>query len=447
MSDTAEQIWNYLTEKGLTSCGAAGLMGNLQAESGMLPNRVEILCLKRLAEAGKTYTDTTYTAAVDSGKISRAEFLNPLQSRQYGYGLAQWTSPSRKEGLYNLAKARGVSIADLETQLDWLMTELSSTYKKVLAVLRTAQSVKEASDYVLCNFEQPADCSVAIKTYRAKLGQKFHDQFSRKGEVDAVTTTEKVIKVAEGEVGYLEKASNADLDSKTGNAGSANYTKYWRDLYPAFQGQAWCAIFVAWCFVQAFGMEMAKKLLRHWPYTYCPTLANLTANTVPKVGSVVLLYRNGTYVHTGLVVAVTNTTITTIEGNTSGASGIIANGGGVCKKTYAISSLSDNTKYFMPDYSLVGENQTKDGSQKEVKEDACMFDVGIVQQGSNGNDVKLLQTLLKAAGCKGADKKALTLDGECGNNTVTAIRKYQKKKRLTVDGIAGPQTWSQILLR
>ena len=36
----------------------------------------------------------------------------------------------------------------------------------------------------------------------------------------------KVIFIAENEVGYLEKASNNKLDSKTKNAGNANYTKY-----------------------------------------------------------------------------------------------------------------------------------------------------------------------------------------------------------------------------
>ena len=42
-----------------------------------------------------------------------------------------------------------------------------------------------------------------------------------------------VIDLAEQEVGYLEKASNANLDDKTANAGSGNYTKYARDLYNA----------------------------------------------------------------------------------------------------------------------------------------------------------------------------------------------------------------------
>ena len=39
----------------------------------------------------------------------------------------------------------------------------------------------------------------------------------------------KLISVAEAEEGYLEKASNAQLDDKTANAGWNNYTKYARD--------------------------------------------------------------------------------------------------------------------------------------------------------------------------------------------------------------------------
>ena len=74
----------------------------------------------------------------------------------------------------------------------------------------------------------------------------------------------KVLSIAENEVGYLEKASNACLYDKTANAGSANYTKYWAEIKPEYQGQPWCACFVTWCFVQAFGKDIAKKLLKHY---------------------------------------------------------------------------------------------------------------------------------------------------------------------------------------
>ena len=59
-------IWDSLISAGITQEGAAGVMGNIYAESGMIPNRVEILCLKRLKEHGQTWNDATYTAAVDS---------------------------------------------------------------------------------------------------------------------------------------------------------------------------------------------------------------------------------------------------------------------------------------------------------------------------------------------------------------------------------------------
>lgn len=76
-----------------------------------------------------------------------------------------------------------------------------------------------------------------------------------------------------------------------------------------------------------------------------------------------------------------------------------------------------------------------------------MFSVGNVQKGSKGNDVKLLQRLLKSNGMKGKDGKALTIDGDAGANTDYAIRQYQKKNGLTVDGCAGPKTWKSILIR
>ena len=81
-----ERVWQALIKSGMTPEGAAGLMGNLQAESGIIPNRVENLCLQRYREKGKYYTDATYTAFVDDGTISRAEFIRPM-GKQYGYGL------------------------------------------------------------------------------------------------------------------------------------------------------------------------------------------------------------------------------------------------------------------------------------------------------------------------------------------------------------------------
>lgn len=162
---------------------------------------------------------------------------------------------------------------------------------------------------------------------------------------------EKVIEIAKGELEYLEKRSNSQLDSKTGNAGYNNYTKYWRDVKPEWQGNPWCACFVTWVFMKALGKERAKQLLRHYPYLYCPTMKGLfTLNANPKVGDIVIFWKSGAFAHTGIVIAVDGDKFTTIEGNTSGASNVVENGGGVCQKTYYNSKLL-GTKFCRPTYS------------------------------------------------------------------------------------------------
>lgn len=174
-----------------------------------------------------------------------------------------------------------------------------------------------------------------------------------------MSVIEKVIEIAKNEIGYLEKASLANLYSKTANAGSNNYTKYWEDIKASYQGQPWCACFVTWCFVQAFGVDMATTLLKHYPYVYCPTMAELfTLHANPQIGDIVIFKRNGEFVHTGLVTYVNGDYFETIEGNTSGGSTIIANGGGVCKKSYYNSNLP-GTKFCRPDYKLVNESEDK----------------------------------------------------------------------------------------
>lgn len=193
-----------------------------------------------------------------------------------------------------------------------------------------------------------------------------------------MTAIEKLISIADNEVGYLEKKTNANLNDKTANAGTANYTKYWRDIKPEYQGQPWCAAFVTWCFVKAFGQDMAKKLLKHYPYVYCPTMANLfTLNANPKKGDIVIFYRNGTFAHTGIVTSVSGDYFTTIEGNTSGGSTIIANGGGVCRKGYYNSKLP-GTKFCTPDYNLIeSEDELMSKEYKELKQELANIKAAI----------------------------------------------------------------------
>lgn len=216
---------------------------------------------------------------------------------------------------------------------------------------------KTQKPYTLDNLYAACQTDTGNQVGAYKSRQKFvYDALKTyfpESEETGMNAIDKLIQIAKNEVGYLEKASNSQLDSKTANAGENNYTKYWRDVKPSYQGQPWCAGFVSWCFMKAFGQEKAKELLKHWPYVYCPTLGNLfTKNANPKIGDIVIFYRNGTFTHTGIVTAVIGDMFYTIEGNTSGASGIIANGGGVCAKSY-LNSQMPGTKFCTPNYSLI----------------------------------------------------------------------------------------------
>lgn len=160
-------------------------------------------------------------------------------------------------------------------------------------------------------------------------------------------TANEVIKIAIAEEGYLEKISNRDLDSKTGNAGYNNFTKYARD-YRAMsgidvQGQPWCDVFVDWCFCKAFGVEAARKLLGGFS-AYTPTSANYFRNMGrwhtkdPRPGDVIFFHNSTRICHTGLVERVDGSCVYTIEGNTSGAATVVSNGGGVHRKKYALNN-------------------------------------------------------------------------------------------------------------
>lgn len=165
-----QKIWNYLKAAGLNDCGVAGLMGNLNAESGLRPDNLQNSYEKKLG-----FTDATYTAAVDDGTYTN------FSGDAAGYGLAQWTYSTRKAGLLAFAKSEAKSIGDLEMQLDYLMKELKSGYSAVLNTLKNAATVLEASNAVLFKFERPADQGTAVQTKRAAYGQQYYDKYAGNG--------------------------------------------------------------------------------------------------------------------------------------------------------------------------------------------------------------------------------------------------------------------------
>lgn len=144
-----------------------------------------------------------------------------------------------------------------------------------------------------------------------------------------------VVAVAAGEIGYLEKETNSQLDDKTANAGDENFTKYARDFdqkFPAWyngkkNGFAWCDVFVDWCFLTAFGYENALRLLCQ-PERSCGAGCTYSLGyyrnrgqfhtSDPKPGDQIFFGNSiSSSSHTGIVEKADGARVYTIEGNTS----------------------------------------------------------------------------------------------------------------------------------
>ena len=217
----AEKIWNYLKGKGLNDYGAAGVLGNLNAESALNPHNLQNTFEKKLG-----YTDDTYVAAVDSGAYTN------FVKDSAGFGLAQWTYWSRKQNLLNFAKSAGKSIGDLEMQLDFLWKELSESYKSVLTTLKTATSVLEASNAVLLKYERPADQSETVQKRRASYGQSYYDKYANKTTTSASTE----LKYGENDIvdftGTVHYASANAVSGSACKAGVARVSKTAKGSHP-----------------------------------------------------------------------------------------------------------------------------------------------------------------------------------------------------------------------
>ena len=257
-----------------------------------------------------------------------------------------------------------------------------------------------------------------------------------------MTAADKLIAVAEAEIGYLEKKSNKDLDSKTGNAGSGNYTRYNRDLRAWAKvgslNAQWCQAFVDWCFIKAFGVKDAKRLI--YVFTnYTPTGSNAfkkrgryikRGQGKPKRGDVIYFYSKskGRIGHVGIVYKVSGNTVYTIEGNTSGASSLVTNGGGVKKKSYSMSSTYIDG-YGSVDYSALGKDWNDDATDE------------VLRNGDEGAKVKAMQEGLIRLGF---DCGKWGADGDFGDATEMAVRDFQRSFGLPVDGVFGPASYDMM---
>lgn len=169
-------IWNRLLLHLKNEYAVAGIMGNLEAESGLKSSNLQNSYEKVIG-----MNDAQYTAAVNSKSYSK----NSFYSDHAGYGLAQWTYWSRKKMLYEFIFDSGYGdISSVDGQIDFLFAELNQSYGSVLRKLLASTSVKEASDIFCKEYERPANQSEANLLARSQRGEKWYNKYHATNSCD-----------------------------------------------------------------------------------------------------------------------------------------------------------------------------------------------------------------------------------------------------------------------
>ena len=148
-----EIVATYLKNAGLTQAGATGVIGNMLAESGVDPTRLE-----------RVRKDAGYSASSDIGGKG-------------GFGLVQWTGQGkrRRAKLEEAAGKDKTKRNDINFQLEYLEKELKEEYSTLLSFLQSTTSVRDATEQFLTKFEKPAsygernDSTAAMAKYTSKL--------------------------------------------------------------------------------------------------------------------------------------------------------------------------------------------------------------------------------------------------------------------------------------
>jgi len=133
-SDDAQKAFNYFVSQGLPPFQAAGIVGNMQAESGVQPERLQ---------------NTPSGTQTPSGTLSQDQ----LTSGNLGWGIVQWTPPNKMIGPTTKV---GKNPDDLSVQLDFLWQQLTTgTEQRAGNALKLTTNVDDAAVSFLTDYERP----------------------------------------------------------------------------------------------------------------------------------------------------------------------------------------------------------------------------------------------------------------------------------------------------
>lgn len=212
------------------------------------------------------------------------------------------------------------------------------------------------------------------------------------------------------------------------------------------QNQPWCDIFVDAGFVACFGYDLGSAMTYQFAGCAGAACAQSAAyykirdafRTTPEVGDQVFFTVGSTIGHTGIVTHVGMGAIGTIEGNSSDM---------VARRSYALGDPKI-AGYGRPNWALVEKAEIPpSGPPQEPAVPArewipMTIRMPELRRGDHGEAVQVAQGLLEARGCTVG---WYGLDGDFGAGTEQAVRNYQISRRLSVDGIIGPETWAALL--
>jgi hypothetical protein len=147
---------NLMRDLKLTPAQAAGIVGNMAAESGV--------------ENARPQGSSPGTKA-------------PLRvDGVTGYGLVQWTSKGRQQALADFAKSRGADLSkplSMNIEYQFFLKEFQGSYGKVLSQIRQAQDVKAASTIFMQQYEIPAGYKTNAKIMeRYNMSKPIYDQLA-----------------------------------------------------------------------------------------------------------------------------------------------------------------------------------------------------------------------------------------------------------------------------
>ena len=243
----------------------------------------------------------------------------------------------------------------------------------------------------------------------------------------------KLVAWCNEQVGYSEGANNWNKYAEKWTAAGG-----WNA-----QHQPWCDVFVDVGFIECFGLDLASRLTYQRKGAFsalCSASAQYYKDNgayfnSPEIGDQVFFNVSGGINHTGIVVDVSGGCVYTVEGNSSDM---------VRRNAYGIGSAYING-FGRPNWGIF-EGGTPDEPIEDPPEEKPIekptVDIPTLKQGDKGELVRGAQFLLNGRGCSVGIWGA---DGDFGPATLAAVKAWQRRNALEVDGIIGPQTWAALL--